>query len=197
MRGIHRSPLCGLIQRGPVNSPHKWPVTWKIFPFDDVIMSASYSACPNITACSCSGHLSCLFNENAKGERVWLQCGFCIVTNILAVQSVPWPFHGIDTYGEMYISGPKLQYGEPLWLINLDDSFKLFLPKYSICATGNEWKCYQNICHWHEICTCFFVLYSVGDKLVSNGLMYFLYPNSSGWCHWHWGNNMITPVPVK
>ena len=28
-RGIHR---------GPVNSPHKWPVTRKIFPFDDVIM---------------------------------------------------------------------------------------------------------------------------------------------------------------
>ena len=24
--------------RGPVNSPHKWPVTRKIFPFDDVIM---------------------------------------------------------------------------------------------------------------------------------------------------------------
>ena len=28
-RGIHRSP---------VNSPHKWPVTRKIIPFDDVIM---------------------------------------------------------------------------------------------------------------------------------------------------------------
>ena len=26
------------IQRGPVNSPHKWPVTGKMFPFDDVIM---------------------------------------------------------------------------------------------------------------------------------------------------------------
>ena len=26
------------IHRGPVNSPHKWPVTQKIFPFDDVIM---------------------------------------------------------------------------------------------------------------------------------------------------------------
>ena len=25
--------------RGPVNSPHKWPVTRKIFPFDDVIMN--------------------------------------------------------------------------------------------------------------------------------------------------------------
>ena len=29
VRGIHR---------GPVNSPHKWPVTRKIFSFDDVIM---------------------------------------------------------------------------------------------------------------------------------------------------------------
>ena len=30
VRGIHR---------GPVNSPRKWPVTRKMFPFDDVIMS--------------------------------------------------------------------------------------------------------------------------------------------------------------
>ena len=27
------------IYRGPVNSPHKWPVTRKMFPFDDVIMA--------------------------------------------------------------------------------------------------------------------------------------------------------------
>ena len=27
-----------VIHRGPVNSPHKWPVTRKMFPFDDVIM---------------------------------------------------------------------------------------------------------------------------------------------------------------
>ena len=26
------------IHREPVNSPHKWPVTRKMFPFDDVIM---------------------------------------------------------------------------------------------------------------------------------------------------------------
>ena len=29
VRGIHR---------GPVNSPHKWPVTRKMFPFDDAIV---------------------------------------------------------------------------------------------------------------------------------------------------------------
>ena len=28
------------IHRGPVNFPHKWPVTRKMFPFDDVIMEA-------------------------------------------------------------------------------------------------------------------------------------------------------------
>ena len=27
------------IHRWPVNSPHKWPVTWKMFPFDDVIIT--------------------------------------------------------------------------------------------------------------------------------------------------------------
>ena len=30
------------IHRGPVNSPHKWPVTRKMFPFDDVIMSMAH-----------------------------------------------------------------------------------------------------------------------------------------------------------
>ena len=34
------------IHRGPVNSPHKWPVTQKMFPFDDVIMKpASLAVC--------------------------------------------------------------------------------------------------------------------------------------------------------
>ena len=31
------------IHRGPVNSPHKWPVTRKMFPFDDVIMGCRVS----------------------------------------------------------------------------------------------------------------------------------------------------------
>ena len=34
VRGIHRRP---------VNSPHKWPVMRKMFPFDDVIMYYAYN----------------------------------------------------------------------------------------------------------------------------------------------------------
>ena len=31
--------ICVGIHRWPVNSPHKWPVTRKMLPFDDVIMN--------------------------------------------------------------------------------------------------------------------------------------------------------------
>ena len=40
VRGIHR---------GPVNSPNKWTVTWKMFPFDDVIMCWTSGAPLTIT----------------------------------------------------------------------------------------------------------------------------------------------------
>ena len=36
------------IHRGPVNSPHKWPVTRKMFPFDDVIMHKDKRNTPDI-----------------------------------------------------------------------------------------------------------------------------------------------------
>ena len=46
------------IHRGPVNFPHKWPVTRKMFPFDDVIMiyykmwdEITYSF-PNVNDCT-------------------------------------------------------------------------------------------------------------------------------------------------
>ena len=38
------------IHRGPVNSPHKWPVTRKMFPFDDVIMRSMFQGYFIITA---------------------------------------------------------------------------------------------------------------------------------------------------
>ena len=48
VRGIHR---------GPVNSPHKWPVTRKMFPFDDVIMPESYIDIPIL---DCLFHNCCM-----------------------------------------------------------------------------------------------------------------------------------------
>ena len=36
-------PLCEGIHPGPVNSPQKWPVTRKMFSFDDIIMSVEFS----------------------------------------------------------------------------------------------------------------------------------------------------------
>ena len=53
-QGKHQSsaPLAFVrgIHRWPVNSPHKGPVTWKTFPFDDVIMTRKTMIylCPNL-----------------------------------------------------------------------------------------------------------------------------------------------------
>ena len=37
------------IHRGPVNSQHKWPVTWKMFAFDDVIKKSGMGGPNNNT----------------------------------------------------------------------------------------------------------------------------------------------------
>ena len=60
VRGIHR---------GPVNSPHKWPVTRKLIPFDDVIMNSESCICGNtlthwgrdIMATFCRRHIQLRF----------------------------------------------------------------------------------------------------------------------------------------
>ena len=53
------------IHRGPVNSPHKWPVTRKMFPFDDVIMIEA------MTSPWCSNHGDPTEEklENAQGGK--------------------------------------------------------------------------------------------------------------------------------
>ena len=47
VRGIHRRP---------VNSPHKWPVTRKMSPFDDVIMFCGYKC--SLDTMKLSSHIS-------------------------------------------------------------------------------------------------------------------------------------------
>ena len=53
------------IPRWPVNSPHKWPVTRKMFPFDDVIMSASALPSPEVRTFTRDGITSVC----VQGER--------------------------------------------------------------------------------------------------------------------------------
>ena len=75
MRGIHR---------WPVASPHKGPVTWKIFPFDDVAMryNASFSGIhEGVKMCSaCAKHIRYLI------EHEWPQ------------QFVPWQLKGPEQF---------------------------------------------------------------------------------------------------
>ena len=57
VRGIHR---------GPVNSPHKWSVTRKMFSFDDVIMSLTswiYSSLASTLGANLESALYCISHE--------------------------------------------------------------------------------------------------------------------------------------
>ena len=59
VRGIHR---------GLVNSPHKWPVTRKMFPFDDVIMVFGSALSVYI---SCRVELVCVYFEFTLLSSTW------------------------------------------------------------------------------------------------------------------------------
>ena len=71
VRGIHR---------GPVNSPHKWPVTRKMFPFDDVIMRMRYIPQPineNTKICI----LKCIWNYHPQHDDYFAKA-FQITDNL-------------------------------------------------------------------------------------------------------------------
>ena len=71
VRGIHR---------GPVNSPHKWPVTRKMFPFDDVIMMSGNVECIKDRLCltciiSWDVSQNCQVTLDISGSPTDFQCG--------------------------------------------------------------------------------------------------------------------------
>ena len=67
VRGIHR---------GPVNSPHKWPVTWKMFPSDDVIMCFNWFSRPELP-CTVDNCDTCVEGRPEVCELC--QDGYCTV----------------------------------------------------------------------------------------------------------------------
>ena len=66
------------IHRGPVNSPHKWPVTRKMFLFDDVIMkhqriSYIYKVTIGLLCLTDGWHLGCVLISSYFSQKgFWL-----------------------------------------------------------------------------------------------------------------------------
>ena len=50
-----------VIHRGPVNSPHKWPVMLKMFPFDDVIRTQISWKMISTSSCQLDSGPGCCF----------------------------------------------------------------------------------------------------------------------------------------
>ena len=77
------------IPRGPVNSPHKWPVTRKMFPFDDVIMAWQHQAI-TWTHVEKSSVRLCGIHLRANSQQV-LKLLFCILSvKIILLESPPY-----------------------------------------------------------------------------------------------------------
>ena len=65
------------IHRGPVNSPHKWPVTRKMFPFDDVIMVSEaiiLRIVSNVSSMKYSIHIISRATTSMGDNRPSIQC---------------------------------------------------------------------------------------------------------------------------
>ena len=83
------------IHRGPVNSPHKWPVTRKMFPFDDVIM-LSYNS-------------PVLFNTMQHGLAVSQILIVCLHTKcFLSVKPILFHPSSYDLFRDIFLSFPPL-----------------------------------------------------------------------------------------
>ena len=90
VRGIHR---------GPVNSPHKWPVTRKMFPFDDVIRNGKIWNHPDWRKASFN-FINCSFILIfIWGQMVWNYhvCTVIVVkTDLKTHQEIPIPLRFIN-----------------------------------------------------------------------------------------------------
>ena len=61
------------IHRGPGNSPHKWPVTRKMFPCDDVTMISNGVIWNHVCSCRCLS-IYCLHNLLARQRHYFRIC---------------------------------------------------------------------------------------------------------------------------
>ena len=84
--------LCVGNSPGPVNSPHKWPVTRKMFPFDDVIMVGP-SHCSSLIDWVPLDDISFDFHEDISPKTQYWQQVYIGLVNGLAKrkwQAIIW-----------------------------------------------------------------------------------------------------------
>ena len=104
VRGIHR---------GPVNSPHKWPVTRKMFPFDDVIM-VGQETCIKYFVSSHRNYLKEILCDTRKAD--WCVTSYQVLTSLSAMLFKIRQWHWIDTATQARIS--TIQTAFSSWVIN-------------------------------------------------------------------------------
>ena len=80
--------LCAGNSPGPVNSPHKGPVTRKIFPFDDVIMSN----CCIATITTIQQPSAEIRTQTVTGRET--QQGLWYLRYRIQLDSFTWPYYG-------------------------------------------------------------------------------------------------------
>ena len=115
----------GGINRGPANSPHKWPVTRKMFPFDEVIMPLwchdmeTYSILLGPLCVEYTGafpHTGPVMRTFGVFLKVWTHC-LCEVTAMILFRIVFWclltlvVMHGI--YLPLFF---KMVWLGPIWI---------------------------------------------------------------------------------
>ena len=94
VRGIHR---------GPVNYPHKWPATRKMFPFDDVIMIFVLNLCDRYVKYSyiiASTHANSMLDfspiHHAYPLQDWIPSCYATFPLICAIHELAWCFHEVN-----------------------------------------------------------------------------------------------------
>ena len=117
LRGIHR---------GPVNSPHKWPGTRKMFPFDDVIMNRVHSLLLgmwDIQNRRPTDQSRGRNTENICESKIWLvynRCLWCFQCNIILYQSRHMEKLYLSLNCIIIFTNPiSIYYSGTIWVIDL------------------------------------------------------------------------------
>ena len=98
------------IHRRPVNSPHKWPVTRKMFPFDDVIMYLSIIA------------LSLTHKEQIMHRAIIIIVTIVVILMFIITTSDTLPF---QLYSGYFFLSKTLATGTP-WLVRGGELWGVF-----------------------------------------------------------------------